>query len=256
MLTSLSNPRVKHLVRLQTHSSQRKHDGVFCIESKRELDRALGVGFELVEAYVCPPLFSEHMDGAVTYVNEPVLRKIAYRQNPEGFVAVMRSRTIPLGKAPLEGLVLVLSALEKPGNIGAILRSADAAGASAVIVDQCDFDWFNPNTIRASTGAVFTLPIVSADRATLIEYLKRSSVPIMAMTPEGAASYTDVEWTGRRAIVLGAEAEGLDKTWRDAADVAISIPMRGLVDSLNVSVSAAVVLFEAMRQRQAAGLKR
>lgn len=251
MITSLSNPRVKQVVRLQTKASQRKREGVFCIESQRELDRALAAGFELVESYVCPTLFDGDPPEGAEAVSEAVMRKMAYRQNPQGVLAVMRSRTTPLGQLPRGGLTVVLSALEKPGNIGAILRTADAAGAAAVLIDQCDFDVFNPNTIRSSTGAVFSLPIVCADRRTLIDYFERGDTQLIALSPDGAVDYTEAKYADDCTLVLGAEAEGLDPAWKQAADQTVRITMRGTVDSLNVSVSGALVLFEARRGRVA-----
>lgn len=250
IITSVTNPRVKEIVRLQTKPSQRKRSGLFCVETERELERALAAGLQIVDGYVCPELYRGPMAEGFTAVSEPVLRKIAYRENPQGLVVVMRAKTTPLGQAPRGGMILVLSALEKPGNIGAILRSADAAGAGAVMIDQCDFDVFNPNTVRASTGAVFSLPIVCADRATLIDCLKQRGTKIVALSPDGSVDYTQAELGGEVALVLGAEAEGLDASWREAADVLVRITMRGTVDSLNVSVSAALVMFEAKRNKE------
>ncbi|QNN21085.1 RNA methyltransferase [Planctomycetales bacterium ZRK34] len=248
MITSVNNPRVKEIVRLQTKSSQRKRSGLFCVETERELRRAIAAGFQITDSYVCPELYRGQMPPAgYTVVSEPVLRKIAYRENPQGLVVVMRAKTTPLAQAPRDGMIVVLSALEKPGNIGAILRSADAAGAGAVMIDQCDFDVFNPNTVRASTGAVFSLPIVCADRETLIDCFKQRGTKIIALSPDGSIDYTQADLGGDAALVLGAEAEGLDAAWRDAADLLVRIAMRGTVDSLNVSVSAALVMFEAVR---------
>jgi RNA methyltransferase, TrmH family len=242
-ISSPGNPRIKQLVRLQRRSSARRESGLFCVESQRELWRALDAGFELVEAFVCAELFTGSVDAPqVTHVSETVLRKVAYRQNPEGLVAIFRSRGLGLQDLAWNG--------SKPGNVGAILRSADAAGVAAVLIDSPDADIYNPNCIRASTGAVFSVPVVCASREAIRQTLSSQGVTIAAAAPEGAITYTDADLSGSIALVFGAEAAGLDPFWRVASDLAVRIPQRGTVDSLNVSVTAALMMFEAVRQRE------
>ncbi|MEX2673610.1 MAG: RNA methyltransferase [Phycisphaeraceae bacterium] len=270
MISSIHNDRVKAVARLQRQGRERRRRGLFCLEASRELERALAAGFEVAELYYVPgwleantPRHSmiEHgqkQGGFVSEVSDAVLAKMAYRENPQGFVAVLRARTASLtdlatGRQKQAGKTVggvVCSGLEKPGNVGAILRSAAAAGVGVVMVDRADFDIFNPNCIRASTGAVFSVPIVCADRDSIIAWLHEQQWKIVALSPEADRPYTQVDWQGDWAMVLGAEAEGLDAAWRAAADELVSIPLAeaGGVDSLNVSVAAAVVMFEAKRR--------
>ncbi|MEW5852892.1 MAG: RNA methyltransferase [Myxococcota bacterium] len=258
-ITSVNNPRVKDVVRLQRSSADRREAGLFCIERTRELTRALDAGLTVTEVYATrdddEAVRRAVREGArLASVNEAVLHKMSYQENPQGFVAVVRARTRPLSALPAErGLFLVCSGLEKPGNVGAILRSADAAGASGVIIDDEKFDLFNPNCIRSSTGAVFSLPISCASRLDVMAWLQDHGVRVVAATPEASVRYTDADLTGAVALVVGAEAEGLDEAWRKSASTRVAIPMRGVADSLNVSVTAALLLFEAVRQRERAG---
>ncbi len=257
-ITSVQNPRIKQVAKLQTESRTRRESGLFCVERARELERAIDAGFVVVEFYIWPERFKElplleriqERGADIVEVNEAVLAKIAYQENPQGFVAVMHARTTELAAIPATGLFLVCSGLEKPGNVGAILRSADAAGAAGVLIDAAGFDLFNPNCVRASTGAVFSMPIVCGGREEILQWLKVNKVRLIAATPGGAARYSEADLRGDVAIVVGAEAQGLAPQWIDAADIAVSIPMRGTADSLNVSVTAALLLFEAVRQRE------
>jgi len=258
-ITSPANARVKDLVRLQRQASVRRNAGRFCIESRRDLDRALAAGFDLLELYFCPQRLREPMealpdaDAEHIEVSPAVLDKITYRENPEGFVAVLTDRRTQLadldvGSAPL---IMVAAGLEKPGNIGAIVRSADAAGASALFIDAPNFDLFNPNCIRASTGAVFTLPVVCAPPADLNDWLAAHDILRLAATPEATLTYTMLHLRGPVAWIVGSEADGLSDFWRGAADLAAAIPAAGrTADSLNVSTTAGLLLFETNRQRR------
>ena len=259
-LTSPSNPRVKAVVRLQRQAGERRRTGLFCVESARELGRALDAGFDVEQFYLCPQCFEEGDlvdrvaatgQASMYRISQPVLQKLAYRQNPQGMVAVLRARSSDLATLELAdpALVVVCSGLEKPGNIGAILRSADAAGASAVFIDCPGADVFNPNTVRASTGAVFALPIVCEAREALIDWCRQRGVLIVAASPDADHPHTEADLRGPSALVVGSEAAGLDPAWREAADTTVVVPMHGSVDSLNVSVTAALLAFEAMRQR-------
>ena len=258
-LTSLTNPLVKDLVRLQRESSQRRERGLFVVESERDLRRAIDAGFRVRQLFVAKPLLdvalSEELARGgteVVEITDAILHKAAYREHPEGFIAVLESRVTPLAELSVDtGPIIVCSGLEKPGNIGAILRTADAAGAAAMLIDQPEADVFNPNVIRASTGAVFAVPIVSEAPEVLLAWLRKHQVRIIAATPEAAVEHTAADLTGRCALVLGAEAQGLSEFWKKAAEVNVVVPMRGrIVASLNVSVTAAVLMYEALRQRE------
>jgi TrmH family RNA methyltransferase len=260
-LTSLTNPLIKSLVKLQSDSRERRESGLFIVESDRELRRALEQGFEATHVLVEDPQLIEPVvhqklmiGGAeMLHVTPQIIAKLAYRENPQGLIAVLRSRTTPLEalRFTADSLFVVCSGLEKPGNIGAILRSADAAGVTAVLIDREGFDLFNPNLIRASTGTVFHVPVVCAPPEALITALRNNGVTTLALTPEAKQTYTQANLRRASAIILGAEAEGLSEAWKAAADEQVAIPMRGIADSLNVSVTAAILLFEAVRQRSA-----
>ena len=259
MIRSVTNARVKDVVRLRQQPAYRRECGSFCVERPRELRRALDAAFEVAEIFVCPPLIDDPTlieraaaGGApVTEVTEPVLKKMSYRDQLSGFVVVLKARLSAPADVTLDppALVVVGGGVEKPGNIGAILRSADAAGVSAVAFDAPDADVFNPNTVRASTGAVFSTTIVCDTPEALVAWLRANAVYIAAAAPDAQRDYTAADLRRPCAIILGAEDAGLDQFWHDAADVTLRVPMRGAVDSLNVSVTAALLLFEAVRQR-------
>lgn len=261
-ISSAANPRVKALVRLRQRADERRTTGRFTIETLRELQRAVDAGFSLVELYACEALLGEN-SGAIAQicaqaritpvaVTDNVLRKIAYRENPQGFIAVLAAQTAPLDQLDVDSpaLVIVLSGLEKPGNVGAIARTAEAAGCSAIFIDAPDFDLFNPNAIRASTGALFGLPVVCDTAEHLRDWLAEKKIITVALTPEAQMTHLHMTMRHPIALVVGTEDRGLDEFWKSHADLQCAIPMQGRVaDSLNVSVSAAVMLFEAMRQR-------
>ncbi len=256
-ITSTANDRVKALVRLQRQASVRREAGAFCVETRRELARALDNGFTVHELYLCPAKLREPVDsppGAeVVEVSAAVLDKITYREHPEGLVAVVADRRAALGaldeaRAPL---IVVAAGLEKPGNIGAIIRSADVAGATAVFIDAPGYDLFNPNCIRASTGAVFSLPIVCGEPGELDAWLTERGVLRCAATPEATLTYTMFRQRGPIAWIVGAEAEGLGAFWRERADLCVAVPAAGrTADSLNVASCATLLMFETVRQRR------
>lgn len=262
MIASLANPRVKSLVRLRQRADERRAAGRFTVETLRELRRAVQAGFSILELYACPERLAENAAAIFDLAGElgihpvtitpAVLEKIAYRENPQGFIAVLQARSTTLAELRVVSpqLIIVLSGLEKPGNIGAIARTAEAAGASAMFIDSPGFDLFNPNCIRASTGAVFALPVVCDEPAALRDWLKARGIVTIALTPEAKLTHLHLDLRGPVALVVGAEDRGLDDAWKTRADVRASIPMRShAADSLNVSVSAAILLFDAMRQR-------
>jgi TrmH family RNA methyltransferase len=240
VITSPDNPRVKEVVRLRS-GRERRRSGLFVAEGAREVERARAAGLRVVATYFAPTLL-EWDEGEE--VSERVLAKMAYRAEPEGVLAVVEApaRELPRGGS----LYLVAVGIEKPGNLGAMARTADAAGADALLVAEARADVWNPNAIRASTGAVFTLPVVETGLAEVAAL----DVQLVAAVVGAPTSYADVDLTGPTAIAVGPEDEGLAGTWRAAADVEVAIPVRGrATDSLNAGAAAAILLFEAVRQR-------
>jgi len=261
-IRSLQNPRVKNAVRLRDRRG-RQRLGRIIIDGRREIRRALGAGVPFVEVFVCPPFWDQEsrelvdcLDQArmtVLEVTPAVFEKLAFGQRCEGLVAVAETPKLDLQRLTLpdEALVAVLEGVEKPGNVGAVLRSADAAGVAALIVADGGTDVFNPNAIRASLGAIFTVPVAAASSSQVLAWLLREGFSIFAARVDGAACYTEVSYRGRSAIVMGSEADGLTDLWRGDRVTTIRLPMCGVVDSLNVSAAAAVLFFEAWRQRSA-----
>lgn len=261
-ITSAQNPKIKDFLALQEKSRLRREKGLFVVEGRRELLHCLEAGFSPRTIFVCEEILGagemEAVLGAagegctVFSVSANVYDRMAYRSGTEGVTAIMQARNLRLEELRFrneEPLVVVVEAVEKPGNLGAILRSADAAGADAVIVCDPLTDLYNPNLIRASIGAVFSVPVVAASSAETIEWLRSRGVTIYTAQLQDSSWYYDCDMKKATAIVMGTEATGLTGIWREAADRHIRIPMLGKLDSLNVSVSAAVLLFEAVRQR-------
>ncbi|MBQ9636883.1 MAG: RNA methyltransferase [Prevotella sp.] len=264
-ISSLQNTRIKQLVALQQKSAERRRQGLFTVEGRRELLHALEAGFKPEALFLCPAIISSDdtqqllqavaATGAevnVVNVAPNVYEKIAYRGGTEGVVAVMhtleqRLEGLRLSKSPL---IVVLESVEKPGNLGAVLRSADAAGADAVIICDPLTDLYNPNLIRSSIGAIFTVPCVACTSDECISFLKQQGISILTAQLQDSKPYYDTDMKRPTAIVMGTESTGLTNQWRRAADAHIRIPMLGRLDSLNVSVSAAILLYEAVRQRQ------
>lgn len=253
IITSAQNPKVKRLLALQQKSSERRETGLFVVEGRRELERCLAAGFEVQTVFCTPEVASVVPQG--TYdrflVSLKVYERMAYRGSTEGVIAEVRTRQlrledIELGSSPL---LVVLESVEKPGNLGAILRSADAAGATAMVVCDPLTDLYNPNVVRASTGAVFSMPMVACTSEECIRFLKEHGISILTAQLQNSELYYDTDMRGPTAIVMGTEATGLTQQWRRAASAHIRIPMLGITDSLNVSVSAAILLYEAVRQR-------
>jgi len=268
-IASLANPRVKRAVKLRRRS-HRDELNLMLIEGYRELKRALEAGHPLEELFVCEELFQGANEpelvarcagagAAVTRCTAPVFRKMAYRDRPEGLLALAPPvrRGLADLNVPAEGALLVIAeAVEKPGNLGTILRSADAAGAHAVVVcDRCT-DVNNPNVVRASIGTLFTVPVAEAASDATLRWLRERGIRIVGASPHAGRDYTDADMTGGTAIVVGAEQYGLTATWLEGADCAVRIPMRGRADSLNVAAAATILLFEAVRQRREAARNR
>ena len=262
-LTSAQNPRIKHLLQLQQKSAVRRSEGLFVVEGRRELDHCLAAGYQPDSIFLCQEFLDGSPSASVSALLPPeniyevprqLYEKVAYRGSTEGVVAIVRARYLKLDdlvitaqKAPL---FIVLESVEKPGNLGAVLRSADAAGADGVIVCDPLTDLYNPNLIRSSIGAVFTVPTVACSSQECISFLKEHGVRILTAQLQDSRPYYDTDMRQPTAIVMGTESTGLTQQWRQAADAHIRIPMLGRLDSLNVSVSAAILLFEAVRQRE------
>ena len=261
LITSAQNPKIKKLAALQQKSSERRSEHLFVVEGRRELQHCIDAGFQIDTVFFCPSILegTEGMamveqlpsDVRTFEVSAEVYNKIAYRGGTEGIVAEVRTKAISLADLSDEPnpLYVVLESVEKPGNLGAILRSADAAKADAVIVCDPLTDLYNPNLIRSSIGAIFTVPCVACSSEECIEFLKSRGVRILTAQLQDSELYYDTDMKCGTAIVMGTESTGLTDQWRQAADAHIRIPMLGQLDSLNVSVSAAILLFEAVRQR-------
>ena len=257
-ITSLQNPRVKQIVRLRERR-HRDRDGVFIAEGVREVSRALSAGLEAVEAYICPSRLgitpAELAGLETTEVTEPVLAKMAYRDPPEGVLAVFQQPERTLASLPVGqggAIYLVLVGTEKPGNLGAMIRTAAAAGCAGVLVAGADVDLWNPNCLRNSTGAIFDLPTAVAGEDDVRRWLETNCIFTAAAVVEQGESLWTAEVPSDRsvALMIGPEHAGLDDAWTNAADVRLTIPTaRGVVDSLNASTAAAVLLFELVRRR-------
>ena len=257
-ITSVQNPRIRNLQLLSQKSSERRKSGLFIVEGMRELQHCLSCGYEADSVFVCPQAISRDdykslsLGRAQIYEVSPyVYEKIAYRGSTEGIIATIRCRNLSLSDLRLSErpLIVVLESVEKPGNLGAVLRSADAAGVDAVIVCDPLTDLYNPNLIRSSIGAAFTVPCVACTSQQAIEFLKEQGIQILTAQLQDSHLYYQIDMTRPTAIVMGTESTGLTDQWRQAADSHIRIPMLGRLDSLNVSVSAAILIYEAVRQR-------
>jgi TrmH family RNA methyltransferase len=272
IITSAQNPKIKNLLLLQEKSKARREQGLFVVEGRRELEHCLEAGFGIKTIFFCKEILPEGLlfpeakkkaDASgnnspsgqeILYIEIPeqLYRKVAYRDSTEGIIAEVEYKSLSLEdlQLPENPLIVVLEAVEKPGNLGAVLRSADAAGADAVFICDPLTDLYNPNLIRASIGAVFTVPTVAVSSEEAIGFLKGRGIQILTAQLQDSSLYYDVDMRRGTAIVMGTESTGLTPLWRQAADAHIRIPMLGRLDSLNVSVSASILLFEAVRQRQ------
>jgi len=283
LITSLANPRVKHVVALRD-KRQRDEDGLMLVEGFDPLSLALDCGVRPHVVFICPDLFKPaHSPNAhdnllrrvrdagceVVETTRPVFEKMAYRDGPDGWLAVAKQPDFSIERLnqrrlPHPQLLLVAEAVEKPGNLGAMLRTCDAAGVHAFLFCDPRADLTNPNVVRASQGALFSVPIAQCASAEAMHWLRERSVAIVATTPNPVRghwpiSYTEFDFTQPTAIAVGEEKYGLSKLWLDQADAAVRIPMFGRINSLNVATSAALVIYEAVRQRsqaQASGVPR
>ena len=254
IITSVQNARIKHVVALQQKSSLRREEGLFVVEGQREIEHCIACGYEILEVFTVDGLrFTD--DYPATRVSPQVYEKMAYRGSTEGIIAVAKCKDHSISSVNYKlstinsPLVVVLESVEKPGNLGAILRTAEAAGVDAVIICDPLTDLYNPNLIRASIGGVFSVPVAVCNSKECIAFLKEHKIRILTAQLQDSYDYYDYDMQGATAIVMGTESTGLTDQWREAADAHIRIPMLGRLDSLNVSVSAAILMYEAVRQR-------
>ncbi len=258
-ISSTQNALVKKVLQLQEKSRLRKKEGLFTVEGIRELELALKGGYELDTVFIYKDLVSEDEITALTSqqitligVSKEVHQKIAYRSSTEGVVAIVKTKSNSLDSIVFNTntpLVLIAEAPEKPGNIGAILRTADAANVDAIFIANPKTDLYNPNIIRSSVGCVFTNQIATGTTEEIISFLAANNIQIYATTLLNSNEYHKENYTEASAIVVGTEATGLSEEWRNAAKQNIIIPMQGQIDSMNVSVAAGILIFEAKRQR-------
>lgn len=259
-ISSLQNPRVKYILQLSERTKRRKAEGAFVIEGRRELSLAIKGGYEIQSLFYDPTLIDElnireYMTEMtdVSLISSKIYKKIAYRGSTEGVIAIAKDKTHTLNNLDLkseEPLILVIESAEKPGNVGALLRTADAAKVDAVIIANPKTDFYNPNVIRSSVGGVFTIPIATASSAETIDFLNEKKIAIYSAILQQSEIYDKVNLKLASAIVVGSESTGLSQKWRSAASKKIRIPMMGLLDSMNVSVAAGILLYEARRQRK------
>ena len=266
-ISSPSNPKLKYVVKLRSCST-RESSGEMIVEGFRECRRALDNGYRPRAIFHCPDFYLKNENepalveqcadlGAEVYTcTKQCFAKIAYKERPDGLLMVGPHVSVKLSDLELaeNSLVIVTEAIEKPGNLGTILRSADAANVAAVIVCDRTTDIHNPNVVRASTGTMFSVPIVEATSDEALAFLQSNGFKILAATPHAKELHFEVDLSGRVAIALGAEQYGLTAKWMDGADLRGRIPMLGLADSLNVSAAATILVYEAVRQRIAKGI--
>jgi TrmH family RNA methyltransferase len=252
-ITSLQNSKIKNVVLLREKSRERNKQMLFPVEGKREISMAVSGGYVIDSLFVCPEFgnINDFPAKNIYEVNRKIFEKIAYREDSDGFLALMKMKFNSLHDINTfdNPFIIVLEAIEKPGNLGAILRTADAANVDAVIVCDPKSDLFNPNVIRSSLGCVFTVNTITCSSENAYEWLKKNNITIFAAELESSQWYYNEDYTKSSAVVLGTESLGLSDFWLSKSDKRIKIPMKGKVDSLNVSVSTAIITFEAVRQR-------
>ncbi len=258
-ISSPQNPYIKELIKLQEKAKERKIKKLFLIEGKREISLAIKGRYTIDRLLFYPDLFSVDAISDMTdlpintiEISKEVYHKLAYRESTEGIIAVVKTKDFSLKNIQFKNknpLILVAESLEKPGNLGALLRTADAANVDAVLVANPKTDIYNSNVIRSSIGCLFTNQIGIGSSEEIIAFLQKNSIAIYSTTLQNSNEYHKENYTKPTAIVVGTEATGLSKIWRDKATQNINIPMQGKIDSMNVSVAAAIVIFEAKRQR-------
>ena len=259
-ISSLQNPFIKQLVQLKEKSKLRKQTGLFIIEGKREVSLAIKGNYTLETLYYYADLFSASEAAAleaygidIIEISKPVYEKVAHRETTEGVIAVAKAKDLSLENLKLSSenpLILVAESPEKPGNIGALLRTADAANIDAVIIVNPLTDFYNPNIIRSSVGGVFTVPLATGSTKEVIAYLKRNNISIYSAILQESVPYDTIDFRTPSALVIGTESTGLTEEWRNDSTAKIRIPMEGKLDAMNLSVAAGILIFEAKRQRK------
>lgn len=261
-ITSLQNPFIKNILLLQEKPRARKEQDLFVIEGTREIRLAMMAGYTITDLIYCHELIKENeLDGLVsssgisirmTEVSLEIFNRLAYRKDQGGMIALANHRKVTLDEVKLNSnpLLLVLESVEKPGNLGALLRTADAGNLDGVIICDPQTDIFNPNSIRSSIGCIFTVPVVTCTSGEAIDWLRTNGIKMFGTALTAIKFYHETDLSGPAAIIMGSEAFGLSQLWMDESDELIKIPMNGKIDSLNVSASAAIVVFEALRQRE------
>jgi len=267
VITSAQNPKIKDLITLQSKSKERRSRGRFVIEGQREIARAIASGFIPETVFICEQIFPEQnlikpgvkfrtadevVEPKIFSIPQALYEKVAYRADTEGIIGIFISKEQTLDSLILSDnpLIIVLESVEKPGNLGAVLRSADASGADAVIVCDPLCDLYNPNVIRSSTGAIFSMQCLSCSNEDLYTFISQHNISILTAQLQDSKLYYDTDMTKGTAIIFGTEDKGLSEFWRQRSNAKIRIPMAGITDSLNVSVSAAILCYEAVRQRR------
>lgn len=258
-ITSIQNVYIKDLLKLQDKSRERRKKGLFLVEGKREISLIIKGNYTIDTILYVPDFFSEeelenlkNETHNVIEITKEVYKKLAYRDSTEGIIAVVKTKDFSLSNIKFSSktpLILILESIEKPGNIGAMLRTADAANIDAVFIADAKSDIYNPNIIRSSVGCIFTNQIAVSTSEEIIKYLQEKNINIYSATLQNSNEYHKENYSNASAIVVGTEAHGLSPIWRDNATQNINIPMQGEIDSMNVSVAAAIILFEAKRQR-------
>ena len=254
-ITSAQNSFIKSLIQLQEKAKARKQSGSFLIEGMREIELAIKGNYEIETILFLPELVSNNQITKLTdnpiEISKEVYQKLAYRDTTEGILAVAKTKSLQLADLKLSEnpLILVMEAIEKPGNIGAVLRTCDAAKIDAVIIANPKTDLYNPNIVRSSVGCLFTNQIATGSTEEVIDYLIEKNINFYSATLQNSTSYHTQNYTLPTALVVGTEATGLSELWRKKATQNIIIPMQGEIDSMNVSVAAAILIFEAKRQR-------
>lgn len=258
-ITSIQNPRIKQILQL-SKSKERREQGLVAMEGARELGLALDAGYQPESVYICPEVFakSEYPElinrlstDKIVEISPAVFNKLAYREHSDGLIALIKPKNHAISSLTVteNPFIIVLESVEKPGNLGAILRTADASKADAVIVCDPNTDLYNPNVIRSSVGCIFTVQVGIGSSTETLEWLRQKKIKCFAAELTSSGWYHESDFTRPSAIIMGTEADGLTGFWLKNADKRIKIPMRGKIDSLNVSVSTAILTFEAMRQR-------
>jgi TrmH family RNA methyltransferase len=255
-ITSSQNPFIKSLIQLQEKTKARKQSGTFLIEGMREIELAVKGKYEIETILFVPEItnnfqIAKFSNFQIIEISKEVYQKLAYRDTTEGILAVAKTKSLQLSdlKLPENPLILIMEAIEKPGNIGAVLRTCDAANVDAVIIASPKTDLYNPNIVRSSVGCLFTNQIATGTTEEVIDFLIKNNINFYSATLQNSTAYHTQNYTTPTALVVGTEATGLTQFWREKATQNIIIPMQGEIDSMNVSVAAAILIFEAKRQR-------